>query len=130
MIPRKVEKQKSFCMNKTLKVVTAVALAVSVLSPLATLAQTGITTTAPISSLSGVQTSLESIVNWIIVVFWILTVLFLVWAAILYLTGAGNEEKIKEAKSRVIYAIIAAAIALLSTGLQGIVSSLLRGQTQ
>ncbi len=117
-------------MNKTLKVVTAVALAISVLSPLATLAQTGITTTAPISSLSGVQTSLESIVNWVIVIFWILTVLFLVWAAILYLTGAGNEEKIKEAKSRVIYAIIAAAIALLSTGLQGIISSLLRGQTQ
>ncbi len=115
-------------MNKTLKVVTAVALAVSILSPLAALAQVpNISGTPPISSLSGVQTSLYGIVNWIIVIFWVLTVLFLVWAAVLYLTGAGNEEKIKEAKNRVIYAIIAAAIALLATGLQSIVTSILKG---
>ncbi len=121
-------------MKKTLQAIAATALAVSMLSPLAALAQTGpvgpsgtVQNQAPVSSLSGATSSLATIVNWVIVIFWVLTVLFLIWAAVLYLTGAGNEEKIKEAKNRVIYAIIAAAIALLSTGLQTIVKSALSG---
>jgi len=103
-------------------------------SPLAALAQSGINPppvqygNAPITSLSGAQQSLANIVNWVIVIFWILTVLFLIWAAVLYLTAAGNEEKIKEARQRVIYAIIAAVIALLANGLSGIVVNLLKGQ--
>ncbi len=122
-------------MKKTLQTIAAVVLTVSMLSPLAAFAQTNnpigdtgnIQNQAPVSTLSGATSSLAKIVNWVIVIFWVLTVLFLIWAAVLYLTGAGNEEKIKEAKNRVIYAIIAAAIALLSTGLQTIVKSALSG---
>ena len=121
-------------MKKTFQTIAATALAVSLLSPLAAFAQTGpigpsgnVQNQAPVSTLSGATSSLATIVNWVIVIFWVLTVLFLIWAAVLYLTGAGNEEKIKEAKNRVIYAIIAAAIALLSTGLQTIVKSALSG---
>lgn len=108
------------------KILSVAAVVLTIASPLAVLAQvSGITGTPPITSLTGAQTSLTSIVNWIIVIFWILTVLFLIWAAVIYLTAGGNEEKLKEAKSRVIYALIAAAIALLSTGLQAIVTRLL-----
>ncbi|MGC9610744.1 MAG: hypothetical protein ABSE68_00780 [Minisyncoccia bacterium] len=114
-------------MLKNKKIIGAVAI-VSLLLPVLTFAQvTGITALGapPITSLSQAQSSFENIVNWIIVIFWILTVLFLIWAAVLYLTAAGNEDKIKEARQRVIYALIAAAIALLSTGLQSIVFRLL-----
>ncbi len=120
-------------MNKVKKIIGVVALTTSILMPLATFAQLSNISgygQAPITKLSGVTSSLTQIVNWVIVIFWVLTVLFLIWAAVLYLTGAGNEEKIKEAKNRVIYAIIAAAIALLSTGLQSIVTSLLQGNIQ
>lgn len=55
--------------------------------------------------------------EWFIGVFWIITVGMVVWAAFLYLTAGGNEEKIGEAKKRLTYAVIAAAIALLSTGI-------------
>ncbi len=111
------------------KIVAVAAVALIVASPLAALAQrpSGIDAIAPVTSLGGATSSLAKIVNWIIVVFWILTVLFLIWAAIIYLTAGGDEEKLKAAKSRVIYAVIAAAIALLSTGLQSITTSLLSG---
>jgi hypothetical protein len=114
-------------MLKNKKLIGAAIIA-SVLLPILASAQvTGITALgpAPITSLSQAQGSFENVVNWIIVIFWILTVLFLIWAAVLYLTAAGNEDKIKEARQRVIYALIAAAIALLSTGLQSIVYNLL-----
>lgn len=121
-------------MKKTFQTIAATALVMSLLLPVVTFAQKPIddsgkvnTGLAPVTNLTGVTSSLAGIVNWVIIIFWVLTVLFLIWAAVLYLTGAGNEEKIKEAKNRVIYAIIAAAIALLSTGLQTIVTSTLKG---
>lgn len=117
-----------------IKKVAGVVLATLIIaSPLAAFAQSGITNITPqgnsvgITSISDAQTSLSRIVNWVIVVFWILTVLFLIWAAIVYLTAGGDEDKIKEAKSRVIYAVIAAAIALLANGITAIVTSLLKG---
>ncbi len=119
-------------MSKFEKIVTVAVIAATIITPLATLAQIppGINApAAPITSLGQAQGSLTSIINWIITIFWILTVLFLIWAAVLYLTAGGNDEKIGEAKKRVIGAIIAAAIALLSTGLQAIVTRLLTGST-
>ncbi|MCL4404315.1 hypothetical protein M1432_03155 [Patescibacteria group bacterium] len=117
-------------MSKFEKIVSIAVIAATVITPLATLAQvTGITGTPPITSLGQAQGSLTSIINWIITIFWILTVLFLIWAAVLYLTAGGDEDKIGQAKKRVIGAIIAAAIALLSTGLQTIVTRLLQGST-
>ena len=83
----------------------------------------------PISDLSDVSTTIERLVTWLIYIFWIVAVAFLFWAAFLYLTGGDDEEKIKEAKSRVRYAIIAAAVALLSTGIDYIVWNVLIGKT-
>ncbi len=115
------------------KIVSVVVLGATVITPLAALAQTSISNntgyvinSAPITSLTQAGTSFGTIVQWVINIFWILTVLFLIWAAILYLTAGGDEEKLKEAKKRVINAVIAGAIALLSTGLSAIVSQLLK----
>jgi len=122
-------------MIKIKKLAGIIAIGVVLASPLAAFAQPGGITNinptygnAPVTSLSGAQQTLTNIVNWVVIIFWILTVLFLVWAAVLYLTAAGNEEKIKEARQRVIYAVIAAVIALLANGLSGIVVNLLKGQ--
>ncbi len=116
-------------MTKLGKTLVAAALAVAVVSPLAALAQvSGITAGLQVTtytSLTQTTGTLAYVVNWIITIFWILTVLFLIWAAVLYLTAGGNDEKIGEAKKRVVYAIIAAAIALLATALGPIVQNLL-----
>ena len=101
------------------KILSVVALVLIIASPLMVSAQ--MVGDAPtISKLSEVTTTAKNIVNWIIVMFWILTVFFLIWAAIIYLTAGGEEDKLKEAKNRVIYALIAGVIALLSTGLSAL----------
>jgi len=83
--------------------------------------------TAPITTLGEAKNTITIIVRWIIAIFWIITVLFLIIAAFRYLTAAGDPEKIGKAKQSLIYAIIAAAIALLANGIQLIVKQLLTG---
>ncbi|MEK7629945.1 MAG: pilin [Patescibacteria group bacterium] len=68
-------------------------------------------------------------VDWLMGIFWTLAVGMVIWAAFLYLTAGGDEEKVKEAKKRILYAVIAAVIALLATGIQAIVGNLLTGTT-
>jgi hypothetical protein len=83
---------------------------------------------APIETFSGTYFTVVNFVNWMMVIFWILAVGFVMWAAFLYLTAGGNEEKITEAKKRLIYAFIAAVIALVATGIKPITESLLSGR--
>ncbi|MCL4499704.1 MAG: hypothetical protein M1335_05630 [Chloroflexi bacterium] len=121
-------------MEKFEKAVGIVALVAMVITPFAAMAQitggVGAGTipalpNSPVTSVQGGVNVLGYVINWLITIFWILTVLFLVWAAVLYLTAGGDSEKVDAAKKRVIAAVIAAAIALLSTGLQSIVGGVL-----
>lgn len=67
----------------------------------------------------------EKIVNWIIGIFWVIVVGFFIWAAFLFLSSGGSEEKVSEAKKRILYGLIAAVVALLSTGVKIITYNLL-----
>jgi hypothetical protein len=68
---------------------------------------------------------ITTIVGWVVGVFWVVVVAFAVLAAFNYLTAQGSEEKITKAKQMVVYTLIAAAVALLGTGLRAIVTNLL-----
>ena len=115
-------------MMKTIAKIGAGVVLTAAVLPILAFAQVGLVTdAAPITSLGGVQTSITAIVNWMIIVFWVVAVGFMIWAAFTYLTANGEEEKIGEAKQRLIYALVAAAIALLSGGIKGIVTSVLSG---
>jgi hypothetical protein len=85
---------------------------------------------APIETLGEARDfTVGTFVNWMIGVFWILAVGFVIWAAFLYLSAGGNEDRVLEAKKRLLYAVIAAIIALLSTGIGIITENLLRGSS-
>ncbi|MEK7629944.1 MAG: hypothetical protein AAB432_00985 [Patescibacteria group bacterium] len=85
---------------------------------------------APITNIDQTYGAVAAIVTWFINLFWILAVATVIYAAFLYLTAGGNEEKVTKAKKFLLYAVIAAAIALLSTGIDIIVSGLLTGRIQ
>lgn len=80
---------------------------------------------APITKLS--QLGIESLVVWLIGIFWIVAVGFIIWSAFTFLFANGDETKVGEAKKRLLYAVIASAVALLSTGIDIIAKSLLSG---
>ncbi|MGC9602856.1 MAG: hypothetical protein ABSF47_00040 [Minisyncoccia bacterium] len=84
--------------------------------------------TTTITSLADVESTISSIVSRMITFFWILSVLVMIWSAFTFLTAGDSEEKVDKAKKILLYAVIAAAIALLATSVEPITRNILRGQ--
>lgn len=63
----------------------------------------------------------EEVINYMIYLFWILMVGFLIWSAYLFLSG--TQDNIAAAKQRVLYAIVAAFVAILGVGIKPLVTS-------
>ncbi len=83
---------------------------------------------APITDIAGVESLLNRILNIVFVIFFIIAVLFIILAAFGYLTAGGDDEKVKSAKQKLIYAIVAIVVALLATGIDNIIEGILGGQ--
>ncbi len=99
--------------------------AVAIVLPAVAFAQT---TSSPITSITDVQNTLTNWVNYLFGIFWIIAVGMLIWAAIIFVTAGGDDTKISKAKKIILYAVIAAAVAILASGAQSIVTNILRGQ--
>lgn len=78
-----------------------------------------------ITSIIAVQEVVTRIVGWAQVFFYIIATLFIIFAAFKYLMSGGEEEKVKEAKSMLIYSIVAIAIAAVSGGVVLVVRNFL-----
>jgi len=63
------------------------------------------------------QEFLENLALWIFYIVIALAIIFILVAAIGFLTAGGNPEKIEKARSQLIYALIAVAVAVLAWGL-------------
>ena len=78
-----------------------------------------------ITSISNFVTVLQTVLGWMFTIFLILAVVMIIWAAFIYLTAGGEEEKLGKAKSILIYAVVAVVVALVAAGLPNIVGSLI-----
>lgn len=81
---------------------------------------------SPIKGVNDVIRILNDVVKWVYAIFFIIAVLFILFAAFSFLTSEGNPEKAKEAQKQILYAAIAIAIALLSVGFSLIIDTFLR----
>ena len=70
-------------------------------------------------------TVLNNILNYVYTVFFIIAAMFILFAAYSFLTAAGDEEKVRNAKNRLLYAVIAIVIALVSIGASGLIAKLI-----
>lgn len=85
---------------------------------------------APIvTTYGGLIGIIKTATSWLFGILLVAAVVFLIYAAFLYLTSGGDEEKTKTAKSYVIYAVIAIAIGLLAQGIVALVYNLLGAGT-
>lgn len=99
-------------MKKTLILLPILAL---VVMPLLATAQE-----APpesVATMSALLARITILVNWFFAFFLVLAVFFLLWAAFMYLTSAGDEEKVGKAKKALIWAIVALVVAFLAKGI-------------
>ena len=81
-----------------------------------------------VQGLNDINQIIVGLVNWVTGLFFVAAVLFLFYAAYLYLSAAGYPEKLKKAKDQLIYSVIAIAVALLAGSVRFIVQSILQRQ--
>jgi len=110
-------------MKKFTAIAAELALIGMIATPLAVFAQ--VVGPPPISTLEEGTSLLQGLLNWLQLIFFIVASIFIMLAAFYYLTAAGDEEKLKKAKQQLVFAIIAIAIALFSTGIRLLVENLL-----
>ena len=99
-------------MKKTIKAIFSSATVAVLSFPVSVLAQY----TQPAgTNLPGgtVFNIIKGIMNWLLAIVGIFGVIGFAIAGILYLTGAGDEERINKAKSAMMYAIIGVIVALV-----------------
>ena len=82
--------------------------------------------TKPITEKGQVFGKLESITSWFAGFVITLRVILIIYAAFLYVTAAGDSEKVKKAHQTIIYAVVGIAVAILSWGVPNLVGSFLK----
>jgi hypothetical protein len=80
-----------------------------------------------ITSYDQILRVLDNIINIIGTLFFTVAVVFIFYAAYLYLTAAGDPEKLTKAKNQLIYSIVAIAIGLIAFSVTTIVSRFISG---
>ncbi len=81
---------------------------------------------SPIKTAGGLLNVIANIVRWVYILFFIIAVLFILFAAFNYLTAHDQPDKLKSAHDQIIYAAIAIAVALLAVGVTAIIQNFLQ----
>ncbi|MDP3015358.1 MAG: hypothetical protein Q8N28_03055 [bacterium] len=77
------------------------------------------------STVGGIVDIIRQVVRWVYIIFFVIAVLLIIFAAFTYLFAGGDPEKVTEAKNRLIYAAVAIAVAFLAVGFEAIVRNFL-----
>ncbi len=67
-------------------------------------------------SAQGILDLVVSLTEWFALLVFALAVIFILYAAFLFITAGGNDEQIKKAKGALLYGIIGVVVALLAYG--------------
>lgn len=101
--------------------ITKAAIMALALAPINVYAQPAVPT--PVDNLSDIVHFIDQAARWFFAVILALAVVYLLYAAFLYLTAAGDPGKTEKAKNIIIYAITGIAVALIAGGITSVVTS-------
>ncbi len=107
-----------------IKNLASIVLAVSAGAPVISRAAFGVTSVTTFSQLIG---KVCSALDYVFMVFLILTVVFVIVAAFYYVTSSGDPEKVKKATKTITYAAIAVAVAIFAVAFPYLIASLFGG---
>jgi len=113
-------------MNKNIlkKVGMGVALGLTLL-PFLALAQVGEVPGPIITSPTEISDLVQRILNWVEGIVMTISLIVLLWAAILFLTAGASETAHSKAKNVLIYAIVGIAVAILAFSIQPLLTTIL-----
>lgn len=97
-----------------------------ILTPILSLAAVGTQPTVNISTPTDVTNIIINVFNFLLYILVFLASIFLIYAAYLYLTAAGDAEKVGQAKNIIIYAVVALAIGLVAWTIPALINNILK----
>ena len=83
----------------------------------------------PLGGVNNVTTLVGKIINFLIILAIPITAILIVYAGFLYITSAGNDEKVKTAQKALIWAIVGFAIVLVASSVPTIIEEFLSGES-
>jgi len=90
---------------------------------------TGLNISNPLGETSDISALASNIVNFLIWLAIPITAILIVYAGFLYITSAGNEEKVKTAQKALIWAIVGFAVVLIASSVPAIIQEFLSGES-
>ena len=101
--------------NRVSKYAVGAALGLSLLLPFLAMAQLP---TPIISSPADITKIINSVLNWLVGIIFVISVIMLLYSAILYMTAGASETILGKSKTTLIYAIVGLAIAILTLSIK------------
>ena len=85
--------------------------------------------TNPMVGVNDITTLVGNIINFLIKLAFPITAILVVYAGFLYITSAGNDEKVKTAQKALIWAIVGFAVVLIASSVPTIIEEFLSGES-
>ena len=118
-----------FVRNRKTKIFFAVSIltfaSLLIVVPTVFAAETLVEDVGP-ESLTEVKTIITTIVNWFQAVVLILGIMMIVWAGLTWMIAGGNDDKLKEARQRLIWGLVGIAVALFAGVAQKFIESIIK----
>ena len=84
----------------------------------------------PLGGTSDITTLVENILNFLWKLAFVIAPILIVYAGYLYITSAGNEEKVKIAQKTLIWTLIGFAVVLIASSVPAIIQEFLSGESE
>jgi len=81
----------------------------------------------PLGATSDITTLVKNILNFLWKLAWAIAPILIVYAGFLYITSAGNEDKVKTAQKTLIWALVGFAVVLIASSVPAIIQDFLSG---
>jgi len=114
---------KSILKNFTKTNITLLSILIFVLIPMSITSALNIDN--PLGKTSTINDLLLNIVGFLIVLAIPISMILVVYAGFLYITSAGNEEKVKKAQKALIWALVGFAVVLIARSVPTIITNML-----
>jgi len=85
----------------------------------------GLNITNPLGATSDITTLVENILNFLWKLAWAVAPILIVYAGFLYITSAGNEDKVKTAQKTLVWALVGFAVVLIASSVPAIIKDFL-----
>jgi len=108
---------------------TLLSILILFLIPISVIFADGLNIENPLGGTSDITTLVKNILNFLLDLAFVIAPILIVYAGFLYITSAGNEDKVKTAQKTLIWALVGFAVVLIASSAPTIIKDFLSGES-